>query len=185
MKMMRVTALVAALLLCGGIALAAAVKSGPQVSQKVPGPFEPLNINGDNAGKENCLYCEFSTHPVAMVFAREVTPAVTDLVKKLDAATAKNSDAEMCSCVIFCSDDKAMPKQLEKLVKDAGVKKTILAVEKAAGPEEYAVNKEAEVTVVLYKQHIVKANFAYGKGAFTEKEADKVVAALPTILPKK
>src|SRR5437588_12445482 len=29
-----------------------AIKSGPQVGQKVPGPFHPLNVNGEGAGKE-------------------------------------------------------------------------------------------------------------------------------------
>ena len=30
--------------------------------------------------------------PVAVVFARELTPEVTDLLKKLDAATARRDD---------------------------------------------------------------------------------------------
>ena len=30
------------------------LKSGPQVGQKIPGPFNVLNVNGPQAGKSNC-----------------------------------------------------------------------------------------------------------------------------------
>jgi hypothetical protein len=30
------------------------LKSGPQVGKNIPGPFHPLNCNGDNAGKKAC-----------------------------------------------------------------------------------------------------------------------------------
>ena len=33
-----------------------AVKSGPQVGQKVPGPFEPLNINVGTATRHGAQY---------------------------------------------------------------------------------------------------------------------------------
>ena len=48
----------------------AALKSGPQVGQEVPGPFHPVNINGEQAGKKSCLYCANGPNPVAAVFAR-------------------------------------------------------------------------------------------------------------------
>src|ERR1700678_54772 len=73
------------------------LRSGPQVGEMVPGPFHPLNCNGEFAGKKQCLYCINGTTPVAMIFARENAPQVTKLIKKIDAATAKNKDAEMGS----------------------------------------------------------------------------------------
>jgi hypothetical protein len=30
-------------------------KSGPQVGERLPGPFHPYNINGKMAGRANCL----------------------------------------------------------------------------------------------------------------------------------
>jgi hypothetical protein len=38
-----------------GIAKEADVKSGPQVGSRRITPFHPLNINGSQAGKKNCL----------------------------------------------------------------------------------------------------------------------------------
>ena len=66
-----------------------ALKSGPQIGVEVPGPFHPLNVTGEHAGKKACLYCLNSGKPTAVVFAREATPAVANLLKQLDEATAK------------------------------------------------------------------------------------------------
>lgn len=39
-----------------GCALAAdALKSGPQAGERIPGPFHPLNVTGDDAGQKRCL----------------------------------------------------------------------------------------------------------------------------------
>ena len=35
--------------LVAGLAAASEIKSGPQPGEKIPGPFTPLNINGDDA----------------------------------------------------------------------------------------------------------------------------------------
>ncbi len=42
-------------LLVGSAFAADDLKSGPQIGDKVPGPFSPLNINGDDAGAKRCL----------------------------------------------------------------------------------------------------------------------------------
>ena len=47
-------AAVAALLLAGGGLVAADVKSGPQVGSRRLTPFNPLNINGSQAGIKFC-----------------------------------------------------------------------------------------------------------------------------------
>ena len=71
-----------------GAAKAEPITSGPQAGQKVPGPFKPLNVTGPDAGKHECLYCKFGARPAVMVFARQGSPALAALVKKIDAATA-------------------------------------------------------------------------------------------------
>lgn len=44
----------AAALLIGSVLAEDAPKSGPQVGDKIPGPFNVLNVNGAQAGKSNC-----------------------------------------------------------------------------------------------------------------------------------
>jgi hypothetical protein len=163
-----------------------AVKSGPQVGDNVPGPFHPLNINGSKAGEKNCLFCSNGNNPVAMVFARDVSePTVTMLIKKIDACTARNADAKMGSFVVFCNDDKSLEESLKKVAKEADLKQTVLAIDNPAGPEKYNVSKDADVTVVLYTDRVVKANYAFKKGELNDKAIEKVIADVTKILPEK
>jgi hypothetical protein len=159
-----------------GAAFAAdAIKSGPQVGQEVPGVFEPLNINnGEKSGQKNCLYCQFGQKASVMVFAREINPQVKALIKKLDACTTKNK--EMCTCVIFCSDDKGLEKQLGTIAKDEKLEGCILAIDNPAGPEKYNIAKDADVTVLVYKDRKVAANFAFKKGDMKDKDVEAITA---------
>jgi hypothetical protein len=185
--MQHAVALVAALALAflAGASPAdeAALKSGPQVDQPVPGPFHPLNVTGAKAGQKNCLFCENGQNPVAMIFAREVTPELTKLLKKIDAETVKNRDAHMGSFVVFLSDDKeGLEKQLKDVAKDCNLEKIVLSIDNPAGPAKYNVARDADVTVVLYTDRVVKANYAFKKGDLKDRDVEKIVSDLPKIL---
>jgi len=184
MKTHRIVALGLAFAVLAGLSLAeekGKVKSGPQVGEDLAGPFHPLNVNGDKAGKKHCLYCENGSNPVAMIFAREVTPELKALITKLDTCTAKNSSCEMGSFVVFCSDSESLPEQLKKVAKEGNLKKVVLSIDNPAGPKGYNVSENAAVTVVLYKDRNVKANFAFKKGQLNEKAIEEIVAAVPKI----
>jgi len=169
-----------ALFACTAFA-ADAFKSGPQVGDKVPGPFEPLNCSGQFAGKKACLYCQNGDKAVAMVFAREITTPVTKLIKKIDEANTKRGK-DMGSFVVFCSNEEGLANKLTKLAKDEGLKNTVLSVDNPAGPEKYNIAKDADVTVVLYKQHVVKANYAFKKDRLDEKGMEKVIDDITKVL---
>jgi len=184
MKTLRNVALGLAVALLASIVVAEegkTVKSGPQKGEDLAGPFHPLNINGSKAGEKHCLYCENGSRPVAMVFAREATPAVQKLVSTLDQCVAKHTDAKMASFVVFCSDDESLKTKLEKMAKEGELKKVVLAIDNPSGPKGYNVSKDAEVTVVLYKDRNVKANFAFKKGEFSEKDIKTITEAIPSI----
>ena len=66
---------------------------------------------------------------------------------------------------------------------ESGARHAALAIRH--GRHVAMVNKEADVTVVLYVDRNVKANFAFKKGELKEKEIEEVVKALPKILPSK
>ena len=88
--------------------------SGPQVGTDVPGPFHPLNVTGEAAGKKKCLYCAYGEAPVAVVFARDLTPQVASLIKQIDATTVKNKGKDMGSFAVFCSDDEKLEAKLKE-----------------------------------------------------------------------
>ena len=179
---MSVLALVASALLLTSVYAGGTLKSGPQVGQDVPGPFHPLNVTGEKAGKKNCLYCSNGGNPVAVVFAREATPAVAKLLKQLDEATVKNGKAEMGSYAVFCSDKDGLDKTLTKLATEQKLTKLILSIDNPAGPEKYGISKDADVTVVLYTEFQVKANHTFRKGELTDAAITKVVADVTKIV---
>ena len=166
------------------------VKSGPQVGAEVPGPFHPLNVTGENAGRKACLYCQYNGVPVAVVFAREVTPAVAKLLQQLDQATVKNSKVEMASFAVFCSSSEGLDKQLEKLATEKKLSKLVLSIDNPTGPKEYGIAKDAEVTVFLYKTvdekdgfvQRVQANHAFRKGELNDAAIGKVIADVSKIV---
>jgi transcriptional/translational regulatory protein YebC/TACO1 len=185
MKTHRIVALSLAALLVGGAYAADAVKSGPQVNDDVPGPFHPLNVTGAKAGAKNCLYCQNGANPVAVVFVREVTPQVTKLIKKLDQCTAKNDDCRMGSYVVFLCDKEGLDKDLKAMADKEKLEKIVLSIDNPAGPEDYKINKDADVTVLLYARHVVKANYAFKKGELKDSDIEAIVKDVPKILPKK
>jgi hypothetical protein len=152
------------------------VKSGPQVGQEVPGPFHPLNVTGANKGKKSCLYCANGPSPVAVVFARELTPEVASLLKKLDAATVTNKAKSMGSYAVFCSDQEGLQSQLEALAGKVGLQEMILSIDNPAGPKDYKIAQDATVTVLLYENFTVRANHAFGKGQLNDSAIARVVA---------
>lgn len=172
--------------LVAGLAVAAEIKSGPQAGEKIPGPFSPLNINGDDAGEKRCLVCKNGTNPVVMIFARCADCDMTQkLIKDVDAVTAKNAGCDMGSFVVFCTDDDTTEKKLKDLTSKEKYKKIILSVDNPAGPKNYKLSKDADVTVVLYNKHEVKANYAFKKGELKAGDIEKIVADVTKITPSK
>ena len=119
------------------------------------------------------------------MFAREITPGLTSLVKKLEAATQTHADAKFHVVIILLSDDSKAEGKLKELAEKEKLKHVVLATESEAGPPNYKIAKDADVTVLLYAKKTVKKNFAFEKGKLTDKEAATVVAAVKDILPEK
>ncbi len=169
----------------GGFVVGADLKSGPQTGDKVPGAFHPYNVNGENAGKTACLYCAAGDSPVAVVFAKSGDDAMTHkLIKALDGATVKNEKAEMFSFAVFQGDKAKLEPQLKDAAKKAELKKLVLSIEDKEDPipAKYNLNKDAEVTVLLYVDRVVKANYTFAKGKLTDKDIETVVKDVSKIV---
>ena len=120
-----------------------------------------------------------------MVFAREVSDPLTSLVKKIDAATAKNNDKSMGSFVVFCNDDEGLEKKLKAMAEKEKLEKIVLTIDNPTGPPKYKIAKDADVTVILYNRGEVKANYAFRKGEMKDKDIEKILEDLPKILSSK
>ncbi len=161
--------------------LAEPARSGPQVGDKVPGPFRPYHLTGPDAGQRVCLYCKYGANPVAMVFVRSLSPSVVNLLKQLDAATAAHADDHMGSFAVFLSESKELAKSLQEMAGKEHIDRTVLTMHQPA-PERYEIAAEADVTVILYSHHVVKANYAFRAGELDDKAITAVIADVAKIV---
>ena len=120
-----------------------------------------------------------------MIFAREVSDSLTSLVKKIDAATTQNRDQKLCSFIVFLTDEENAKDKLKGLADKEAIKNTVLTIDNVPGPPNYHIAKDADVTVVLYTQRNVKANYAFKKGELKDKDIDTIVADVAKITPAK
>jgi hypothetical protein len=163
------------------VASAGDIISGPQLGETVHG-FNPLNCTGEHAGEKHCLICQNGANPVAIIFARQVTPELTKLIQRIDRATEENKKSGMGSFVVLLSDSDSLETELKALAKKERIQHSILTIDNPDGPQGYNIAQEADVTVVLYVKQTIKANHAFKKGEFTDKGIETIVADLAKIL---
>jgi hypothetical protein len=176
-----------------GVRAAGELKSGPEPGQSLPGPFHYLNVTGPHAGNPHCLVCEFGLRPSVLVFTREI-PAekspVTDLIQKLDEAVDRHKNTELRAGVVVLNEAfakeqtrKESVRRLESSLRE--LKHVLVAVGSPAGPEAYKLNPKVDLTVLVYNNQRVVANFAYSKDQFTDKDVDAILAAVNKIVNAK
>lgn len=181
MKFLSILATLVAGMLVANRASAEDLKSGLQVGERIPAAFHPFNINGPEAGKKSCLVCRAGICPTAMIFAREPDANLIQLIKQLDKAAVANKAIEMYAFVVFCTDDKDLEGKLKAIAEKESLKELVLATDNPAGPKGYKLDKEAAVTVVLYNEREIKANFAFKKGELKAADIEKIVKDLSKI----
>ena len=120
------------------------------------------------------------------IFTRSITDELTSLVKQIDDQVAKNEDKKMASFVILLSNDAdADEAKLKTLAEKAGIKHVPLTVfDGVAGPPNYKIAEDAEVTVLHWLERKTVVNHAFAKGKLDKEGVKKVVESTAEILKK-
>ncbi len=118
------------------------------------------------------------------IFARKITENLTSLVKKIDGLVAKNKDKKLSAFVVLLSEDAdADEAKLKELAKKHKIKTTPLTVfEGIAGPPNYKIAKDADVTVLMWERRKVKVNYAFAKDGLNKKLVKAIVKDTAKIL---
>jgi hypothetical protein len=103
------------------------------------------------------------------------------LVKQIDKKIGE--DQELKSFVVITTQQKdKTAMELRRLAMDGGIKNVPLTMfGESGGPPDYELSRNADVTVLMWKGHKVKANHAY-KGELTDKDIQTIVADIPKLL---
>lgn len=118
------------------------------------------------------------------VFAREITDDLTSLVKQIDEKIGANTDKKMAGFVVVLTDDPdAVEPQLKELAEKHKIEKTPLTVfDGIAGPPNYSIAKEADVTIMMWVGGKVKVNRVYAKGKLDKAAIEQITKDTAKIL---
>ena len=158
--------------------------SGPAAGQR-PGPYSSIMSVGPDRGESHCYICDTGDSPAVVIFARTLSDPLGKLAAGLDRAVAADKAADLRAWVTFLDKDQST---LDPKVVDWGRKYALRNVpvgvfEDLDGPPSYRLSRDADVTVLLYVNRKVVANFAFREGELDESRVADVLKALPEILP--
>lgn len=172
-RFVALAALVLSLTLTG--AQAQDVKSG--VTTKIGGAFNVKAITGDLKGKELCYVCKFGGEArpaVVLIFTQKVDENLATLVKSVDEV--QKSNAKLGTVVVGVSGVTAA--DLEKLQETHKLTTPLTVASDENGPAKYNLNKEAAVTVLVYKKGgAISQNFAFKDTKSAVAKAKEIAAA--------
>lgn len=171
--MKKLFALVAMFAVC---AVAHAAEKGLAVGESVA-PFYVTDVTGPSAGEKLCYRCRYGSKPTVSVFARKMTPEVAALTKGIDGVVGENQSKKMSAFVVLMTDKpEESEASLKTVAKDQGIKHTPLTTfDGVAGPEEYKLAQDSEVTVVMWVGGKVAVTKSFKAG---ELNADGVAASV-------
>ena len=160
--------------------------SGLQPGQR-PGPYTFLVATGPQRGQLHCYICETADRPAVAVFARDLSEPLGGLVQQLDKAVLEHKKADLRAWVTFLGDDQPGldPKVVRWGLKHAVRNVPLGVFEDAGGPPSYRLNREADVTVLLFVKQKVVANFALRSGELTEEKIGEIMKAVPRLVEAK
>ena len=118
------------------------------------------------------------------IFTRSITDDLTSLVKQVDELVAKNEEKKMASFVVMLSNDADGDEaKLKALAEKSGIKHVPLTIfDGVAGPPNYKIAEDAEVTVLLWKGQKTVVNHAFAKGKLDKAGVKKIVESTSEIL---
>ncbi len=168
--------------ICSHTARADDPVSGPKVGEAAKG-FEVEVATGDDAGKTLDLLKPLKAKPVLVIFVSEMTRPGFGLLKLLDKYGRLRQPEGLEVVIVRVSDDAAGAAKHAKVLYDLYDVKSTAGVARGgkAGPPDYGLNDEAQMTVILIdKEHKVLMNMA--RRAPDRQDFDEVRKAIDKLL---
>ena len=152
--------------------------SGPSVGQR-PGPYSFLVATGPQRGQPTCYICETAEKAGVIVFARSLSDPLAKLMSSCDNTVASRPKDELRAWLTVLGEKTTSLDSLSKWAKEAGLKQSPVGVfDDAVGPPTYKLAQDADVTVLLFVDKKVTANFAFRAGELDEKAIVRLTETL-------
>ncbi|WP_437186673.1 hypothetical protein SH668x_000020 [Planctomicrobium sp. SH668] len=146
--------------------------------------FFVKDVTGPSAGTKLCYRCRYGNKPVVSIFAREVNADVASLIHEVDGVVGKNQAQEMKGLVVLLSDEpEAKEEALKKVANEAKVENVPLTTfDGEAGPRDYKIAEDSEVTVMMWVGGKLKVNETFKKGELNKDSISGLVGKTSSIL---
>lgn len=151
-------------------------ESGLKVGAKVP-QFYVRAVSGAHQNKSVCYVCRNGDRPVVMLIARDMTPELTQLLQKVDALVDQNRAAGLRGFGVFLPQEgKELFPKVQTLAFNAHLSMPLtIATTATEGPSGQEIHPDASLTVILYRDQTVTANFAYRAGQLDAKAIEAIL----------
>jgi hypothetical protein len=160
-------------------------ESGLKLGQR-PGPYSFNVATGPKRGQQTCYVCSTGDKPAIVIFSRKPSEALGKLITKCDAFVLAQPKDTVQAWMTVLGEKTISLDELAKWSKNAGIKTVPVGVfDDPVGPPTYKLNADAEVTVLLWVNRKVIANFAFRATELDDAAIKKVVDAFPKLIEKK
>lgn len=152
--------------------------SGLQLGQR-PGPYSFLVASGPQRGQLTCYVCETAEKPGVIFFVRSLSDPLARLVSQCDEAIGAMPKDTARGWMTVLGEKTVAIDDLGKWAKQTGLKTMPVGVfDDRVGPPSYKLADEADVTVLLFVDKKVSANFAFRKGELDDAASKRVLEAV-------
>jgi hypothetical protein len=180
MRLMIVAALAVALGLSFNGANADELKSGPE--KKIGGPFQVKAYTGEKAGTSLCYVCKYNGEArpaVVLIFTQKADDNLVKVVKAVDEVQKTNE--KLGTVVVGVGGVEGA--DLEKLQSTHKLTTPLTVAEDKDGPKAYKLNKEAAITVLVYKAGgEISKSFAFKDTKAAAEKAGAIADAAKDVL---
>jgi hypothetical protein len=151
------------------------LKSGP--GERIGGAFQVKAITGEKAGDSLCYVCKYNAESrpaVVLVFTQKTDDELAKMIKAVDEVQKAN--AKLGTVVVGVSGVQAA--DFEKLQSTHKLTTALTVAEDKDGPAKYNLNKDAVVTVLVYKAGgKVSKTFAFKDTKSAAEKAKDIASA--------
>jgi hypothetical protein len=155
------------------------LQSGLKVGEKVP-TFYVRAITGPLKNKSVCYVCRNGDRPVVMLFIRDITPELKTLLKQIDKEVDDHRAEGLRSFGVFVAgDSKELLPQVQTLAFDEKISLPLtIAAAPSDGSAGRSLHPDAAVTVILYRDQTVVANFAFRAKELQAEQCEAVLKGI-------
>ncbi len=173
------------IMLLGWCCLGAAPQANPGCAPGAEVPsFFVREVVGHRPNLAICLVCRYGERPVALVCVRNLNAEVAQLIERVDRAVDAGRGVGLRGFAVFTNGDFAdLQPRLANLTRERKTSLPLVLPIERGGPSTMQLPREADVTVLLYRDKTVAQRFTFAPDELDKDNIDRVIAAIEQ-LPK-